>query len=51
LTLLPHMMENVLPIALEEVGCLGLESFLYAFCLGAESVIVHCADEPIQTMK
>ncbi|CAC9561034.1 Iron-sulfur cluster-binding protein [uncultured Gammaproteobacteria bacterium] len=51
LTLLPHMMENVLPIALEEVGCLGLESFLYAFCLGAESVIVHCADEPTQTLQ
>ncbi|CAB5504801.1 Iron-sulfur cluster-binding protein [uncultured Gammaproteobacteria bacterium] len=51
LTLLPDIAENILPIALEEIGCLGLESFLYAFCLGAESVIVHCANEPTQTLQ
>lgn len=48
---LPHTMGNVLPIALEEIGCLGLESFLYAFCLGAKSVIVYCTKEPEQTLQ
>lgn len=50
-TLLVDIADEILPITMEEVGCLGLESFLYAFCLGAIGVVVHCADEPEQTLR
>lgn len=50
-TSLPKIDDNILPLALEEIGYLGLETFIYAFCLGVESIIVHGADEPEQTSQ
>ncbi|SMM98544.1 Iron-sulfur cluster-binding protein [uncultured Candidatus Thioglobus sp.] len=49
--LLPELESNTLPLAQEEIGSLGLETFLYAFCLGVENIIVHCTDEPAQTIQ
>ncbi len=49
--LLPPLENYILPLTSEEIGYLDLEIFLYAFCLGVENIIIHCLDEPKQTIK
>jgi len=39
--------ENVIPLYVEEVGSLGLESWLAALCYGAHGVSVACTDTPM----
>lgn len=42
-----HMPENVIPLFVEEVGSVGMESWLAALCYGAHGVTIACPATPM----
>lgn len=39
--------ENVIPLVVEEVGSMGMDSWLAALCYGAHGITVACTDAPM----